>query len=89
MAKRLLISGRVQGVGYRDAMHREALRLGALGWVRNLGDGRVEAVVDGTAKTIEALVNWAHHGPPAAAVREVRIEACAESCAAFLVKPNA
>lgn len=71
MAKQLLISGRVQGVGYRESMLREAMRLGATGWVRNLRDGRVEAVVDGPGA--EALIRWAHRGPPTAAVTEILV----------------
>lgn len=89
MAKRLLISGRVQGVGYRDSMRREAARLGARGWVRNRFDGAVEAVVDGTPEAIEALIAWARRGPPAADVSEIRIEECAENCDAFAVRPTA
>ncbi len=79
MAKHLLISGRVQGVGYRESMTREATRLGISGWVRNLRDGRVEAMVDGPKA--EALIAWARRGPSAADVTEVRI---AETDAKFI-----
>lgn len=74
MAKRLLISGRVQGVGFRESMCRQAEGLGALGWVRNRHDGRVEAVIDGEAEAVKALLRWAHRGPPAARVDAVEVE---------------
>lgn len=65
---RLCIRGRVQGVGFRDALSREAERLGLAGWVRNRADGDVEAVAQGDAAGLEALVAWARRGPPAARV---------------------
>jgi len=71
MAKHLLISGRVQGVGFRYAMAEEAERLGVTGWVRNRRDGTVEAVVDGDAA--DSLLAWARRGPPAAKVNDVRV----------------
>ena len=67
----LRIAGRVQGVGYRDALRSEALARGLAGWVRNRRDGTVEAVVQGDAAAIEALVGWARRGPPAARVDRV------------------
>ncbi|HEX7900909.1 MAG TPA: acylphosphatase [Planctomycetota bacterium] len=71
---RLLISGRVQGVGYRASTHWAAKKIGGLtGWVRNLDDGRVEAVVEGPRDKIEELVAWAHQGPPAARVSDVEV----------------
>lgn len=70
---RLVISGRVQGVFFRYNMRREALKLGVTGWVRNLPDGRVEAVVEGDEEKVEKLVEWAHRGPPLARVDEVEI----------------
>ena len=73
MAKRLLISGRVQGVGYRDSMRNEAERLGVTGWVRNRRDGGVEAVLDGAASGVQAVMEWAHRGPPGARVTEVKV----------------
>jgi acylphosphatase len=67
----LRIAGRVQGVGYREAMVREAGRLGVTGWVRNRSDGSVEALIQGGASALEALVAWARRGPPAARVERV------------------
>jgi acylphosphatase len=71
IAKHLIIRGRVQGVGFRDAMRWEAERLGVTGWVRNRRDGTVEAVVAGDTEAVSAIVAWAHRGPPAARVTEV------------------
>ncbi len=68
----LLISGRVQGVFYRANTRDEARRLGLTGWVRNLPDGRVEALVEGEEERIKRLIDWCHHGPPGAVVREVQ-----------------
>jgi len=68
---RLRISGRVQGIGFRDALHSEALRLGVTGWVRNLTDGSVEALAQGDPAAVAALLEWARRGPPAARVERV------------------
>lgn len=74
---RLQISGRVQGVWFREAMRLEAERLGVTGWVRNRPDGSVEAVAQGTDAAVDALVEWAHRGPPQARVERV-VQAAAE-----------
>jgi len=71
----LTIHGRVQGVFYRDTMQREAERLAITGWVRNREDGTVEAVVQGEASAVEAILHWAHRGPPHAQVDHVDTEA--------------
>lgn len=71
---RVLISGRVQGVGYRYFTQKQALELGLGGWVRNLADGRVEAMVEGKRLQVEAIVQWCHTGPIAAKVDEIEIE---------------
>ncbi|OFZ96772.1 MAG: hypothetical protein A2Z64_09790 [Betaproteobacteria bacterium RIFCSPLOWO2_02_67_12] len=65
------VSGRVQGVGYREALRAEALRLGVRGWVRNRYDGSVEAVIQGPRAAVERLVVWARRGPPAARVTQL------------------
>jgi acylphosphatase len=68
---RLVIAGRVQGVGYRDWMVAEADRHGVTGWVRNRPDGTVEAVVHGGAAAVDALLAACRQGPRLAAVREI------------------
>jgi acylphosphatase len=70
----VLISGRVQGVYFREACRREAERHGVGGWVRNLGDGRVEAVFEGTPDSVDQLVRWARHGSRLAVVESVTVE---------------
>jgi acylphosphatase len=72
---RLRITGRVQGVGFRYAMQSEAARRGLSGWVRNRRDGSVEALVQGEAGAVEALVDWARRGPAGARVDALRSEA--------------
>lgn len=74
-ARRYVVRGLVQGVGFRHAMRREAQRLGLHGWVRNRADGTVEAVAVGADGLLDALHRWAHHGPPAAQVDVVEVTA--------------
>ena len=71
---RSLISGRVQGVGYRYSTQQKAVALGLAGWVRNLPDGRVEAVVEGNSVQVDSLVEWLQSGPPAADVEAVNTQ---------------
>jgi acylphosphatase len=71
--KRVLVSGLVQGVFFRDTCRRTALAGGVAGWVRNLPDGRVEAVFEGDADRVERLVRWAHTGPRQARVSGVEV----------------
>ncbi|GIW39526.1 MAG: acylphosphatase [Candidatus Binatia bacterium] len=70
----LLVSGRVQGVGFRFSALDHARRLGLTGWVRNLPDGRVEIVAEGDPERIERFVRWCHEGPPGALVTHVEEE---------------
>ncbi len=70
----LLISGRVQGVFYRAHTRDEARKRGLTGWVRNLPDGRVAAVVEGERAKIESLISWCRQGPPYAYVDEVLVD---------------
>jgi acylphosphatase len=67
----LQILGRVQGVWFRESMRREAERLGVTGWVCNRPDGSVEAVAQGPAEAVDALVEWACTGPPQARVERI------------------
>ena len=67
----VIISGLVQGVFFRDHTRRRALQLGVTGWVRNLPDGRVEAVFEGDREDVQRLVEWSRQGPPAAKVDDV------------------
>jgi acylphosphatase len=65
------IKGIVQGVGFRHATVREAHALGIRGWVANLEDGSVEALLQGPANQVDRMLSWLRHGPPAARVTEV------------------
>ena len=71
VTRQITVRGRVQGVGYRDALRRQAEALGVTGWVRNRHDGSVEALLQGDAGAVDALLSWARQGPPAARVGEV------------------
>lgn len=77
--RHLIVSGRVQGVGYRDAMSDEALRQGVTGWVRNRRDGTVEALLQGPDGAVDALIAWARRGPPLARVDGVEVLSVAQS----------
>jgi acylphosphatase len=69
-----VVSGRVQGVWYRESCRREAERLGVAGWVRNRPDGRVEIEAEGPRPAVDALLMWATHGPPRAIVDRVAVD---------------
>ncbi len=70
----LRISGRVQGVFFRDGTRDMATRLGLGGWVRNMPDGTVEAVFEGNEGRVKEAVEWCRNGPPHARVSDVRVE---------------
>ena len=88
MAKHLVISGRVQGVGFRYSMLEQAERLGVTGWVRNRRDGTVEAAVDGAADAVDAIVAWARRGPRGASVTDVQVAEIPESFERFEMRPT-
>lgn len=86
-ARRLIIRGLVQGVGFRHATRREAQRLGLRGWVRNCADGSVEAVALGDDEQLDALERWARRGPPAARVEAVDATSLEDAAVARLQPP--
>ena len=67
------VSGWVQGVFFRSETRDEAKKRGVKGWVRNLPDGRVEAVFEGEEEAVEELIEFCRHGPPGARVRSVDV----------------
>ena len=89
IARRLTISGQVQGVGFRYALADEARARNLRGWVRNRRDGSVEAVVAGPEHDVEAVIAWARHGPPAAQVTRVAVEPAATDAAEFEIVRSA
>jgi acylphosphatase len=72
--RHVLVSGRVQGVWFRDTCSRQARAAGVTGWVRNTPDGRVEAVFEGEPEAVEQMVTWCRHGPPRAVVTGVEVK---------------
>ena len=68
------VSGQVQGVSFRDATRQQAEELGLGGWVRNLQDGRVEAVFEGESETVRQMIEWCESGPSSADVDDVSVE---------------
>lgn len=68
------ISGKVQGVGYRPSAQSEAVKRDIKGWIRNLPDGRVEALFEGEKTAVEQMIQWSHQGPAAAVVKDVNVE---------------
>ena len=73
MKAHLIVSGRVQGVGFRWRCKEEADRLGLDGWVRNRSDGTVEVVIEGDDAAVASLVRWCHEGPRHALVSRVEV----------------
>lgn len=85
--RRVVISGLVQGVWFRDSCWRRAQELGLSGWVRNRADGRVEAVFEGESGSLDTMVDWCHHGPPRARVDHVDLATePAEGLTGFVVR---
>jgi acylphosphatase len=82
-----LVSGRVQGVAYRQHTDEQAQHLDLDGWVRNLDDGRVEVLFEGEAEAVQALATWLEQGPSAAEVAEVTLsEMPLQGLAGFIVR---
>lgn len=68
-----VVSGRVQGVWFRQSTYEQARALGVTGWVRNLGDGRVEAAFEGSRAAVEQALAYVSEGPPHARVDDVDV----------------
>ena len=86
--KRVVVTGDVQGVFFRDSCRREAARVGGVGgWIRNRNDGAVEAVFEGAPERVAAMVAWCRSGPPRARVdRADVIEEQPEGLTGFTIK---
>jgi acylphosphatase len=91
IARRLVIRGRVQGVGFRQATLWAAEECGVAGWVRNRRDGTVEVFVQGEADAVARAVEWCRRGPPAAHVTAVDVAEAplAAACGGFELRPTA
>jgi len=70
-AYHIIVTGRVQGVGFRYYTKRKADKLFLKGWVQNLGDGSVEIFVEGAVEGINAFMEWCHYGPSSAEVKKL------------------
>ena len=87
--KRVVVSGQVQGVFFRDTCHRKATEHDVAGWVRNLADGTVEAVFEGEPEAVRQMVAWAHRGPHDAHVDHVAVsDEVPEGMTDFTVQPT-
>jgi len=74
VSAKVRISGRVQGVWFRQSTKEKAIELGVTGWCRNCADGSVEAVVQGKKKAVQSIIDWCHEGPKMARVDHVDSE---------------
>jgi acylphosphatase len=87
--RRVVVSGEVQGVYFRDTCRRTAAEHGVTGWVRNRSDGSVEAVFEGRPDDVDRLIDWAWQGPPTAVVDEVAVyEEEPEGLTGFAIRPT-
>ncbi|WP_323758300.1 acylphosphatase [Roseivirga sp.] len=73
-AKRIKVTGKVQGVYFRASSQEQARRLGIKGWCKNEPDGSVLIIAEGSDENLNALVSWCHHGPSNASVEKVLVE---------------
>lgn len=71
--RRVVVEGHVQGVFFRDSCRRQAALAGVSGWARNMGDGRVEVVVEGRPAAVEQMVAWCRSGPADASVTDIEV----------------
>ena len=88
VTRHLIITGRVQGVGYRNYMVYKARQFHITGWVRNRSNGSVEAMIQGTPENVEALIQRAHRGPPKASVNDVTVTPASGDFTDFATYPT-
>lgn len=86
--RRLVVHGRVQGVGFRASLAWEARKEGVTGWVRNRRDGTVEAMIAGSDGAIAAMIAWSRRGPPGARVDRVEVELGSGEFSGFEQRPT-
>ena len=89
IVRHLMITGRVQGVGFRMYMERAAHEIGINGWVRNRRDGSVEAMVSGAPDAVENIIAWARRGPRSATVNGVEVSEATGNFSDFDTLPTA
>ncbi len=88
VTKHVIVHGRVQGVGFRAYLCREAERLGVTGWVRNRHDGTVEVMVQGRSEDVTKILDWVRHGPPGARVTAVDVNEASGEFETFEHRPS-
>ena len=88
VTRHLIITGRVQGVGYRNYLAYKAQQFHITGWVRNRSGGSVEAVIQGAPENVEALILRAHRGPPKASVNGVTVSEAFGDFTDFVTRPT-
>lgn len=87
VTRHLIVTGCVQGVGYRNYIAYKARQFSITGWVRNRSDGSVEAVIQGTVENVDALILRAHRGPPKASVSNVTVSEATGDFTNFVTRP--
>jgi acylphosphatase len=88
VTKHLIVRGRVQGVGFREYLRREAERLNVNGWVRNRDDGTLEAMLYGWPEDVARILKWARRGPPAAHVTAIDVSEASGEFETFEHRPS-
>lgn len=84
----LVIHGRVQGVFFRESMRQQAVQLNVNGWAQNRADGTVEAVIQGSAESVNKLLEWAQQGPPFAKVTRIDQDVANGEWTTFEILPS-
>ena len=84
----LVIHGRVQGVFFRESMRQQAVQLNVNGWAQNQADGTVEAMIQGSAESVNKLLEWAQQGPPLAKVTRIDQDVASGEWTTFEILPS-